>query len=96
MSQIQVNYGALEQLSGDIDGRAKAIEGQLEELGNQIRQLEGIWEGSGNEAFQAQKAQWFTSAEDMKQVLAKIAVAVKTARDNYQATDNRAAGMLGG
>ncbi|MQA09621.1 MAG: WXG100 family type VII secretion target [Pseudonocardiaceae bacterium] len=96
MNEVKVDFGALEGLSGDIDSRNKAVQNHLETLGNQIKKLEGIWEGSANEGFQAQKTQWFTSADDLNQVLAKIAVAVKTANENYGTTEGANAKRFGG
>ncbi|TCP53245.1 WXG100 family type VII secretion target [Tamaricihabitans halophyticus] len=96
MSNIKVDFGALEGLSGGIDSQSKAIQGQLDNLGNQIKKLEGIWEGSANEGFQAQKTQWFTAAESLRATLAKIAVAVKTANENYSSTEGANAKRFGG
>jgi early secretory antigenic target protein ESAT-6 len=87
MDHVKVDFGALGQLGGDIDMRVKAIETQLNDLAGQIRQLEGIWEGSANEGFQAEKNKWFTSADSLRGTLARIATAVHTANDNYQSTE---------
>lgn len=86
--QVNVDFGAVEELGGNIDNRVQAISSHLDDLASQIKKLEGIWEGSAQAGFQQTKNTWFTSAEDLKQVLARIATAVHTANANYQQTEH--------
>lgn len=87
MDHVKVSFGELGALGGDIDNRVRQVETLLNDLGQQIRTLEGTWEGSANEGFQAEKNRWFTSADSLRGTLARIATAVHTANENYQGTE---------
>lgn len=89
MGDIKVTFGSLEQLSGDIHGQVAAIEGNLNDLQSQISNLEQIWEGGASAGFQSTKQQWFTSADHLRQVLAKIETAVIQSTDGYRDAEDR-------
>lgn len=89
MGDIKVTFGSLEQLSGDIHGQVAAIEGNLDDLGRQISNLEQIWEGGASAGFQSTKQQWFSSADHLKIVLAKIETAVIQSTDGYRDAEDR-------
>lgn len=89
MGDIKVTFSSLEALSGDIGNRVSSIQGHLDTLDGQIKTLEGLWEGAANEGFQTTKAQWYTSAEHLKAVLAKIQTAVQTSTDGYMDAEDR-------
>lgn len=86
--QIKVNFGSLEQLAGDIGNQVNAIEGHIETLRGQIKNLEELWQGGASAGFQTTKGQWELSAEHLKQVLAKIRIAVVQSADGYQQTED--------
>jgi len=90
MADIKVTFGSLEALSGDIHRQVSAIEGYLNDLQRQISNLEQIWEGGASAGFQSTKAQWFTAADELRAVLAKIETAVITSTNGYRDTEDRA------
>lgn len=85
---IAVNFGAVSNLASVVDGQVKQIEGELETLKAAIQKLAQEWQGGANEAFQAVQNNWNQSADDLNQVLAKIATAVHAAHDAYQQTES--------
>lgn len=87
--QIKVTFGAMEQLAGDIRGQVAAIEGNLNDLGQQIRNLEQDWEGGASGGFQATKQKWFDAADNLRQVLARIETAVVQSTDGYNQAETR-------
>ncbi|OLF04930.1 hypothetical protein BLA60_38200 [Actinophytocola xinjiangensis] len=89
MGDIRVTFGSLEELAGTIKSQVAAIEGNLDTLGNQIRNLEQDWEGGASAGFQTTKTQWFTSADHLRAVLAKIEMAVVQSTDGYRDTEQR-------
>ena len=89
MGDIRVTFGSLEELAGTIKAQVSAIEGNLDTLGNQIRNLEQDWEGGASAGFQNTKNQWFTSADHLRAVLAKIETAVVQSTDGYRDTEQR-------
>lgn len=86
---IKVTFGSMEALASDIGGRVGNIEGLIESLRSQIANLEQDWEGGAGGAFQTTKNQWNTSADSLKQVLAKIQTAVMQSTDGYRQTEQR-------
>jgi early secretory antigenic target protein ESAT-6 len=86
---IKVTFGSLEALSGDIGRRVASIEGHLTDLRQKIADLENLWVGSASEGFQMTKNQWNTSADHLRQVLAKIQTAVMQSTDGYRDTEDR-------
>lgn len=89
MGDIKVTFGSLEQLSGDIHNQVTQIEGNLNDLQSQISNLEQIWEGGASAGFQQVKGQWFTSADHLRVVLAKIETAVIQSTDGYRDAEDR-------
>jgi WXG100 family type VII secretion target len=85
MSQIAVNYAALEQGEQQITSIARSLESKLADLKGRLAKIE--WDGSDRDAYNAYQAQWDSAVADMNQVLAKIGGAVGTARENYQNTE---------
>jgi WXG100 family type VII secretion target len=90
MADIKVTFSSLEALAGDIKRQVGAIEGYLTDLQSQISNIEALWEGSAGGGFQTVKNTWFTSADDLRTVLAKIETAVVTSTNGYRDTEDRA------
>ena len=86
---IKVDFGAISNLAGQVDAQVHQIESQLETLKSAIQKLGMEWEGSANESFKAVQNNWNQSADDLNQVLARIATAVHAAHDAYQNTEQR-------
>jgi WXG100 family type VII secretion target len=87
--RIKVTFGSMEQLAGDIRGQVAAIEGNLNDLGQQIRNLEQDWAGGASEGFQATKAKWFDAADGLRQVLARIETAVVQSTAGYGQAESK-------
>ena len=86
---IKVDFGAISNLAGQVDAQVHQIESQLETLKSAIQKLGMEWEGAANESFQAVQNNWNQSADDLNQVLARIATAVHAAHDAYQTTESK-------
>jgi WXG100 family type VII secretion target len=84
---IKVDFAAISNLAGGIDVQVRNIEGQLEQLRSGIQKLAAEWEGGTHEAFTAVQQNWNNSANDLTQVLNKIATAVHTAEESYRQTE---------
>src|ERR1700754_1748721 len=84
---IKVSFGAVDNLASNIDAQVRQIEDQLDTLRSAIQKLAAEWQGGANEAFQAVQNRWNSSADDLQQVLNRIAMAVHTAHDQYQQTE---------
>ncbi|HEX4700553.1 MAG TPA: WXG100 family type VII secretion target [Pseudonocardiaceae bacterium] len=92
---IQVDFGAISNLAGGIDSQVKQIEGQLEQLKAAIQKLGTEWEGGANAAFAGVQQNWNNSADDLHQVLNRIALAVHAAHDAYHETEQKNTSVWG-
>jgi WXG100 family type VII secretion target len=92
---VSVDFAAVSNLAGVVDGQVSSIEGELEDLKSQISNLEQLWQGSSSEGFQNAKNNWFQSSDDLNQVLARIATAVHAAHDAYSQTESKNASAWG-
>ncbi len=86
---IKVSFGAVDSLASSIDSQVKQIEDQLDTLRSAITKLGGEWQGGAQDAFRAVQNNWNSSADDLQQVLNRIAMAVHTAHDQYQQTESQ-------
>jgi 6 kDa early secretory antigenic target len=93
--QIHVDFGAVSNLASQIDSQVHQIEGQLETLKSAIQKLAAEWTGGAQDAFHAVQQNWNQSADDLNQVLAKIATAVHAAHDAYNQTESKNASVWG-
>jgi WXG100 family type VII secretion target len=92
---IKVTFGAIDSLATNIDGQVRQIESQLEELRSAITKLAQTWQGGAQESFQAVQNRWNQSADDLTNVLNRIGVAVHTAHDAYQHTEQQNTSVWG-
>lgn len=92
---IKVTFGAVSNLASSIDSQVHQIEDQLDTLRNSINKLAAEWTGGAQDAFHAVQANWNSSAEDLQQVLNRIATAVHTAHDSYQSTEQKNTAVWG-
>ena len=84
---VKVDFGQVTSLAMSIDGQAKNIDQQINDLKGQIAQLDTIWQGSASSGYQTTKNNWMQAAGDMQSTLAKIATAVHAASDSYSQTE---------
>jgi early secretory antigenic target protein ESAT-6 len=92
---IKVSFGAVSNLASAIDGQVRQIETQLEDLRNSINKLASEWTGGAQDAFRNVQTNWNSSADDLTQVLNRIATAVHTAHDQYQQTESKNTAVWG-
>ena len=93
MSQIQVNYAALENAQSQMQSISKVIDGRLDSLRSQLQQMQ--WNGSDREAYQAYQAQWDAAVADINAILREIGAAVGVANQNYITTEANNAKVWG-
>ncbi|GIF76388.1 WXG100 family type VII secretion target [Asanoa siamensis] len=93
MSQIQVNYAALENAQSQMQSISKTIDGRLDALRSQLQQMQ--WNGSDREAYQAYQAQWDAAVADINAILSEIGAAVGVANQNYITTEANNAKVWG-
>jgi WXG100 family type VII secretion target len=92
---ILVTFAALNEGAADADTIAGRIEQQLSDLRGYVRPLVSSWSGQASSNYQTLQTQWDTSAADLNVVLKQIAQALRTAAQNYQATENANSSIFG-
>jgi ESAT-6 family protein len=92
---IKVGFGAIDNLASSIDTQVNQIESQLEDLRSAIAKLSQTWQGAAQAGFQQVQTNWNNSADDLRTVLSRIAVAVHTAHDSYQSTEQKNTSVWG-
>ena len=83
-----VTFGAINEAAMDTDSIAAQIAQQLSDLKAYLAPLVASWSGEASADFQALQAKWDSSAEDLNQILRQISQSLRTAGDNYQATES--------
>jgi membrane-anchored mycosin MYCP len=87
MSGILVNFATVSQASSDVKATAGRIKSQLDELESMVKRVANTWEGAAQEGYQQKQRQWDQTADNLHQVLLKIATALQNSADNYQSTE---------
>ena len=83
-SEIKVTFGALSAAQGDVASTAARITNQLEDLKRFLAPMVATWTGAAAQDYQAKQRQWDAAAADIRDVLAKIGVALGAAHDSYR------------
>jgi early secretory antigenic target protein ESAT-6 len=91
MSQISVNYAALQAAETQIKSISRAMDDKLAALRGRLQQV--VWEGQDRQRYAEHQAKWDQAVADMNQVLAQIGAAVGVANSNYQQTEQANASM---
>lgn len=86
MSEIVVNYAALENANSRIQATARGIEEKLDTLRSRLQRMQ--WDGEDQVAYAAHQAKWDQAIADLNGILAQIGGAVGTARENYMSTES--------
>jgi early secretory antigenic target protein ESAT-6 len=92
---ILVTFAALGEGATDAETIAARIEQQLADLRGYVKPLVSNWTGQASSNYQTLQNQWDTSATDLNAVLRQIALALRQAGQNYQATENANSSIFG-
>ena len=91
MSEISVNYAALQAAETQIKSISRAMDDKLAALRGRLQQI--VWEGQDQQRYAEHQAKWDQAVADLNQVLAQIGAAVGVAKSNYQQTEQANASM---
>lgn len=87
---LLVNFGALQQASGDIDKAVKTLQAQLDQLEKDAGPLVATWDGAAKQAYAERQATWRTASNDLQRILQNIKLAVDRSTDDYLTTEKQA------
>ena len=83
MHELVVDFAGLRSLASGIGTVIDEIERLLDELGQQVRDLTGLWEGAASDGFRRTQADWLAAAGDLHVRLCAVRDLVVTAHDNH-------------
>ena len=86
--RMLVTFAAINEAAMDADAIASQIAQQLSDLKSYLAPLVATWSGQASSDFQALQARWDASAEDLNQVLRQMSQALRSAGEQYQATES--------
>ncbi|MEC3980223.1 WXG100 family type VII secretion target [Amycolatopsis sp. H20-H5] len=84
---MKVDYATIHRAAQDCEDTTKQLQGQFDQLKQDLNPLTHDWTGDAKTQYLHAQTQWDQKFEDLKQVLAKIAIALPQVADGYQSTD---------
>ena len=93
MSEVQVNFGAMQTGVSDIQARYNSIQAKLDDLKAYLEPMRSTWTGSAKESYEQKQREWDQSALDLQQILQSIGQALNGAHDDFQAGESRNTNM---
>ncbi|GAA2510334.1 WXG100 family type VII secretion target [Pilimelia columellifera] len=86
---LVVQFGALQQASGNIQTALNTMESQLSQLESDAAPLVASWSGEAREAYEERQRRWRAAAADLAAILRDIKMAVDDSSADYLATEQR-------
>lgn len=86
---LVVQFGALQQASGNIQSALSTMQSQLAQLESDAAPLVSTWVGDAQIAYQQRQDKWRTAANDLSNILRDIKNAVDDSAADYQSTEKR-------
>lgn len=87
-------FGAIDQVSAQIDAKQAALNAKLDELRQIISPLVADWEGAASESYQDKQRQWDSAALELNQMLEQVGTAVSRGNADMQAREAANRGMF--
>lgn len=86
---LVVQFGALQQASGNIQAALNTMQSQLSQLESDAAPLVSTWAGEAQAAYRQRQDKWRTAAQDLAGILRDVKVAVDESAADYLATEKR-------
>jgi WXG100 family type VII secretion target len=87
---LLVNFGALQNASGDIQKALNELQSQLGQLERDAAPLVATWQGEAQSAYHERQRKWSTAATDLSEILRNIKMAVDESAADYLDTERKA------
>lgn len=94
VSQTQSEAAVMEQTAAKFEQVNDSLQQMLDSLMNELSVLERAWQGHGGTSFTQVKIQWSNDQAAIQRALAETATAIRTAGQNYSASDSEAASRV--
>jgi len=93
MSEVSVNFGAMQTGVSDIQARYNAIQSKLDDLKAFLEPMRATWTGSAKDSYDLKQREWDQSAADLQGILNSIGQALNGAHDEFQTGETRNTSM---
>ena len=94
MSVSQTSAELMETTARRFESANGSLDGMLRRLMNELEGLRTQWTGAGGRSFEQVKQAWAADQEKLNRALAETATAMRTAGQQYTATDTAASGRF--
>ncbi|ROT33954.1 WXG100 family type VII secretion target [Micromonospora sp. HM5-17] len=94
MSRTQAEAAVMQQTATKFEQVDQGLQSMLSSLMNELEVLRSAWQGAGGRSFEQVKQQWAQSQEKMHQALRETASAIRTAGQQYDASDTEASSRM--
>jgi WXG100 family type VII secretion target len=81
--RFTIDSDELDTVIGDVEKCEKALEALTSDLDRQVAALQSVWEGLAADAQQEAHEEWTQGMLTMRQAMADLRAAARTAHDNY-------------
>jgi len=96
MSQITVQFGALDMGVDALASAHRTLLSQINDLEAAMQPLLAVWDGTARQAYQQCQADWRRAADDIGRVLAQLKDAVNNSNATMQARERSNTALFGG
>ncbi len=96
MSMTQAQAAVMAQVAARFDDAHQRLQTMLSSLLREVESVKQDWQGRGGATFERVSLAWAEDQRRLLQALAETAQAIRTAGQVYAATDEQAAGRIGG
>ncbi|MEV4811100.1 WXG100 family type VII secretion target [Micromonospora avicenniae] len=96
MSQTQAEAAVMQQTAARFEQVDESLQSMLSSLLAELDVLQQAWRGAGGRSFEQVKQQWAQDQAALQRALRETAGAIRTAGQQYDASDTEAAGRIAG
>ena len=96
MNKIRVNTGSLSRTQSDVEGRIRSIEGKLAAMQADVSQMNGMWSGQANAAFNQTFMDDIQTLRNLCGQLGKLAGYEGKARTEYDSCEQKVSQLVAG
>lgn len=94
VSQTQAEAAVMQQTAAKFEQVDQSLQAMLSGLMAELEVLQTAWRGAGGRSFEQVKQAWSQDQAAMQRALRETAAAIRTAGQQYDASDNEAASRV--
>ena len=94
VSQTQAQAAVMRQTADKFEQVDQSLQSMLSGMMAELEALQHAWRGAGGRSFEQVKQQWAQDQAAMQRALRETATAIRTAGQQYEASDSEAASRI--